>query len=287
MASRWATLRADHPAGPPRLRTVSVVSEDFSQRDLAGARFEWVDLTGASFELAYLRAARFERVDFTGTTVRNSLLEDVDISGEVRSLRVHGIDVVPLIEAELDRLHPERLKLRPIDAAGFREAWPVIERLWAETVAQAEGLDPELLHEGVGGEWSFIETLRHLVFATDAWHRRVILGDPAPWHPLGLPFDEMPDIDGIPRDRTARPSLREVLALRTDRMAAVASFVAGLTDEQLAGSTDPVPEPGFPESRSFSVREALTVILDEEWWHRRFAERDLATLSELNTIPRA
>jgi DinB superfamily len=35
-----------------------------------------------------------------------------------------------------------------------------------------------LLHESVGGEWSFIETLRHLVFATDSWIRRAILGDP-------------------------------------------------------------------------------------------------------------
>lgn len=255
---------------------------EFSQRDLAGAHFEWVDLTGASFELAYLRRARFERVDFTGATVRNSLLVDVDISGEIGSLRVNGIDVVPLVEAELDRLHPERLKLRPVDAAGFREAWPVIEQLWAETVDRAQALDPVLLHERVGGEWSFIETLRHLVFATDAWVRRVILGDPSPWHPLDLPFDEMPDIDGVPRDRDVRPSLGEMLALRADRMSTVSTFISTLTDEQLSESTDPVPEPGYPESTSFPVREALIVILDEEWWHRRFAERDLATLSERN-----
>jgi hypothetical protein len=40
-------------------------------------------------------------------------------------------------------------------------------------------LDPALLHESVAGEWSFTETLRHLVFATDAWVRRAVLGDPA------------------------------------------------------------------------------------------------------------
>src|SRR5687768_10541243 len=109
------------------------MSEDFSQRNLAGAHFEWVDLTGADFELVYLRGARFERVDFTGATIRSSLLDDVDISGEVGSLRINGIDVVPLVEAELDRLHPERLQLRPVDADGFREAWPIIEGLWTET----------------------------------------------------------------------------------------------------------------------------------------------------------
>src|SRR3712207_9095818 len=44
--------------------------------------------------------------------------------------------------------------------------------------------------------------------ATDSWVGRVILGDPAPWHPLGLPWDEMPDTEGVPRDRTDRKSTR-------------------------------------------------------------------------------
>ena len=56
----------------------------------------------------------------------------------------------------------------------------MVERLWDGTVARARRLDPDLLHESVDGEWSFIETLRHLVFATDSWIRRAILGDPAP-----------------------------------------------------------------------------------------------------------
>jgi hypothetical protein len=75
-------------------------------------------------------------------------------------------------------------------------------RLWDRTVERARRLSPELLHESVGGEWSFIETLRHLVFATDSWIRRAILGDPSPWDPLDLPWDEMPDTPGMPRDRT-------------------------------------------------------------------------------------
>jgi hypothetical protein len=66
--------------------------------------------------------------------------------------------------------------MRPTDPAGFREAWDTVERLWDGTVERARGLDPALLHESVDGEWSFVETLRHLVFATDAWIRRGILG---------------------------------------------------------------------------------------------------------------
>ena len=137
---------------------------------------------------------------------------------------------------------------------------------------------PELLHERVNGEWSFIETLRHLVFATDAWVRRAILGEPSPWDPLDLPHDEMPGQPSVPRDRGARPSLDEVLALRADRMATVRQVIADLTDEKLAGLTEPVREPGYPEPESFAVRRCLQAILNEEWAHRRYAERDFDSL---------
>lgn len=253
--------------------------ESFTERDLAGAQFRWVNLSDATFDLVMLNRARLQQVDLTGVTIRAARLKDIDISGDLQNVRVNGIDLGPLVEAELDRRYPERAKLRPADAAGFREAWAVIEELWDGTVARARGLNPELLHERVNGEWSFIETLRHLVFATDAWIRRTLLGDPAPWDPLDLPFDEMPDTPDVPRDPDARPTLDEVLALRADRMATVAQVVADLTDEQLAGSTEPVDGPGYPGPDSYPVAEVLRTILKEEWWHRHFAERDLDTLT--------
>jgi hypothetical protein len=130
----------------------------------------------------------------------------------------------------------------------------------------------------VDGEWSFIETLRHLVFATDAWVGRAILGDPSPWNPLDLPWDEMPDTPGIPRDREVRPSLDEVLSLRRDRMATVRTLIDGLTDDSLAARTEPVEGPGWPPPESFPVRECLLIVLNEEWHHRQFTERDLDAL---------
>jgi hypothetical protein len=108
--------------------------------------------------------------------------------------------------------------------------------------------------------------------------RRAILGDPSPWDPLDLPWDEMPDTPGTPRDREARPSLDEVLALRRDRMATVRTVINGLTDESLAARTEPVDGPGWPPSESFPVRECLLTVLNEEWHHRQFAERDLDAL---------
>lgn len=168
--------------------------------------------------------------------------------------------------------------MRPTDPDEFREAWDILERLWQQTVERARGMAPELLHDRVEGEWSFIETLRHLVFATDAWVKRAILGEPSPWDPLDLPHDDMPDEPSIPRDRDARPSLDEVLARRADRMATVRQVIADLTNEKLAGMTEPVMEPGYPESKSFAVRRCLQAILSEEWEHRLYAERDFDVL---------
>jgi hypothetical protein len=251
---------------------------DFTSENLAGARFEDVDLTGARFHDVDLTSSRFALVDLTGVVIRGAALVNVDISGEIKNVRVNGVDVVPLVEAELNRRYPDRVKMRPADADGFRAAWDILERLWQQTVERARGMPAALLHERVGGEWSFIETLRHLAFATDAWVKRAILGDPSPWDPLDLPHDEMPDQPGVPRDRGARPSLDEVLALRADRMATVRLVLAGLTDERLAGRTEPVTEPGYPEPESFAVRRCLEALLIEEWEHRLYAERDLDVL---------
>jgi DinB superfamily/Pentapeptide repeats (8 copies) len=251
---------------------------DFTGEDLAGSRFEDVYLTGARFRDVDLSGADFRLVDLTGARISGSNLVDMDISGRISHLRVNGVDVGPLVEAELNRRYPDRAKMRPADADGYREAWDILERLWQRTVERARGVDPGLLHERVDDEWSFIETLRHLVFATDAWVRRAILGDPAPWDPLDLPHDEMPAEATIPRDRGARPSLDQVLALRADRMATVRRVLAGLTDTALAGRTVPVTEPGYPEPESFPVRRCLQAILSEEWEHRLYAERDLDRL---------
>jgi hypothetical protein len=210
--------------------------------------------------------------------MRGVEIADARIDGEIKGLLINGVDVAPLVEAELDRRDPDRAKMRPSDPAGFREAWDIVERLWDGTVTRARSFAPELLHESVDGEWSFIETLRHLVYATDAWVRRGILGDPSPWDPLDLPWDEMPDTPGTPRDRDARPSLDEVLALRRDRMTTVRTLIVGLTNESLAAYAEPVEGPGWPPAQSFPVRQCLLVVLNEEWHHRLFAERDLDAL---------
>ncbi len=251
---------------------------DFNEADLRGSRFTRVDLRDAVFRSGTLEGARFAEVDLTGVRVRGAWLRDLDLDGQLDGVVVNGVDVGPYVEAELERRYPERAALRRGDADGFREAWAISQRSWDATVGRARRLPEELLHERVDGEWSFVQTLRHLVFCTDAWLRRAVLGDPSPYHPLGLPHDEMPKLPGVPWDRTARPSLEEMLAVRADRMAGVREFMARLTDDDVNGSTEPVLEPGYPESQSYPVIRCLRAVVVEEWEHRLFAERDLAVL---------
>lgn len=253
---------------------------DFIGEDIPGSRFEHVDLSGSEFRAVDLSRSRFRGIDWNGVVMSGVEFANVRIDGEFQNLLLNGVDVAPLVEAELDRREPERIKMRPTDLDGFHEAWRIIEQRWNETVGRARSFEPELLHESVDGEWSFIETLRHLVFATDSWIRRAILGDPSPWNPLGLPWDEMSDTPGVPRDREARPSLDDVLLLRRDRMASVLAVIEGLDEETLNAYTEPVEGPGWPPSESYAVRDCLLIVFNEEWHHRKFAERDLDVLSE-------
>jgi len=250
-------------------------------QDLTGSEFVRADLSGSRFATVLLNGATIEHADLHRVTMRHVEIIDTTIDGEVDNLVINGVDVGPLLEAELDRRDPDRPKFRPTTADGFREAWDLDERLWAATVDRARKLDPAQLHESVGGEWSFIQTLRHLAFASESWVGRCILGDPSPWHPLSLPWDQMSPTPGVPRDRDARPSLDEALVLRHQAMALVRGVVDDLTDEQLEMETAPLVGPGWPpEGDTFPVRGCLLIVLNEEWYHRQFAERDMSVLEE-------
>ncbi len=235
------------------------------------------DLSSANLRHVVARGADVRGGGFVDCRMRGVELWNVEVHGELQNVRVNGVDIAPLVEEELNRRDPERAKMRPDAPMGFREAWAILERRWAETVELARGFPEEKLHEPVDDEWSFIQTLRHLCFATDAWVARMILGDPAPWHPLDLPWDEAPGWDGIPWDRDARPGLDEVLAMRSERQAMVRGVLDGLTDEQLAGTVTRT-EPGWPQLEDFPIQECLQIVLIEEWEHRSYAERDLARL---------
>lgn len=251
---------------------------DFTEQDLSGSTFRRVLLTDALIHDVDLSRTRIRSAYLDGVRMTGVEVPDLEIYGELGRLVVNGVDVVPLVEAELDRRTPERALMRPTDVAGFEGAFAVLDRLWAGTVEQARAMPADTLHEQVDGEWSFIETLRHLGFAHACWVGGVVLADPSPWHPLDLPWDEAPVVDGVPWDRDVRPSLDEVLAVRAERRATVAAVLEGLDDE---GLLRPVASatPFMAEAEGLTVAQCLRVVLNEEWEHRLYAERDLAALS--------
>lgn len=182
--------------------------------------------------------------------------------------------------ADYEHTDAARVQVRQMRTADdHRATWETIERLWSDTVARAERLPAPARHERVDDEWSFVETLRHLVFATDLWARHMILDEPTPYHRLALPPTDYPpeDAAALDIDREARPSYAEVLAVRADRMALIRGIVGRLTDDEL-DRTCPGRLPAAWEEPPQPVRNCLRVVMEEEVEHHRYAMRDLAVL---------
>ena len=238
------------------------------------------DLQGAEFVDADLRGARFVRADLSGVVMRAAHVRGADIDApwlfEGESfLRINGVDVVPLVEAELNRRFPGRAERRAGDPDGLRAAWAVLERTWAATLERVAAMPAGTVDVSVGGEWSFAQTLRHLVMATDAWLGRSILGIEQPFHPLGQPNAEY-ETDGYDMSvfTTVTPPYAEVLEVRAGHVAMVRDFLATVTSDELA---EPRKNPWAPEHQETTL-SCLHVILREEWEHHRYAVRDLEAI---------
>jgi uncharacterized protein YjbI with pentapeptide repeats len=235
------------------------------------------DLRAAQFTGVNLRGARFVKADLSGVVMRGIKMHGAEIDspwlfdGE-NTLLVNGVDVLPFVEAELNRRFPGRAGRRAADPDGLRAAWVTLERTWAATLARVAVMRPGLVDVSVGGEWSFAQTLRHLVFATDMWLRRAILEIQQPFHPIGR-LDTGTQNDGTDSSvfTTAVPSYAEILEVRASRVAMVGDFLATATPDVLTATRS---NPHAPE-RQETVQSCLHVILDEEWEHHRYAIRDL------------
>jgi uncharacterized protein YjbI with pentapeptide repeats len=234
---------------------------------------------------ADLRGSRFRNVDLSGTRIHSALLQDVVVTdawlhgvrleGEVRSLTVNGVDVTTYVEAELDRRHPERRALRPEDVEGLHRAWAeAIERFDA-TVARARRLPAERLDERVDDEFSFIQTLRHLVMGFDRWLTGPVFGDPEPYfHPYGQPFEGADEGSAQGLDPDAHPTLDEVLAVRRERQERLTDLLRTITDADLQRTI------ASPNGGETTLLHCVHVVLNEEWWHHQYAIRDLAVLEQ-------
>jgi hypothetical protein len=271
-------LRSGHSAREQVSKAVAYhrrVSRYGPPDDFHDAQFVDLDMTGT----------QFREVDLSGARMYGVLLVGADIDGAIEGLRVNGVEVAPLIGAELDRLHPERTKLRPTTPEGMREAWAVVKAMWAPTVDRARALPVSDIHRSVNDEWSFADTLRHLVFVTDAWFGHAIKKDAHPFHPLGLPASFTTDGPTFGIDTAARPTFDEVLTARADRVAMLDAYLDTVTQQDLDRLGDPNPAPGLPPPAQRTPITCLHVIFSDEWLHHQFATRDLTLIENLGVPP--
>jgi uncharacterized damage-inducible protein DinB len=233
-------------------------------------RFEDEDLTGAEFRECDLSKARLVGV----------VMQDVEIDGLITNLVVNGVEVMSYVEAELDRRHPVRLLIRSSEPADLREAWRQLRQAWDMTTERVRTMPEGSEHQRVDGEWSMVETLRHLVFVHDSWFRRCVLGLSEPFTAIGLASPFVPDQEGLGLDTSARPGLDEVLADRDRQASEIEAWLVGVTPEQLA-QTAPVPDDDRwpPYAKGRLVQQCLGTVLNEEWEHHGFCARDLDKLS--------
>lgn len=243
------------------------------------------NLRGRTFQNRTLRGSRFIGCDLGEVIVRGSEVAGMEIDSPWlleggRGLLVNGVDVVPLVDAELNRRFSGRALRGAEDPGGLRAAWAALERTWAATLDRAIAMPPGTVDASVDDEWSVAQTLRHLVMATDTWLGKAVLEREEPYHPAGLPND---DNDTDAHDESAfsltTPSFTEVLTARADRQRMVRGFLAGVSPQELAA---PRKNPHTPEHQE-TVLSCLRTILEEEWEHHRYAVRDLDTLAEAHS----
>ena len=234
------------------------------------------ELVGASFVDVDMRDALFFEVDLSGSVLRAVHLRGTAIdapwlgAGD-SSLMINGVDVVPFVEAELNQRFPGRGQRRAEDPDGLRAAWAAVEQIWTTTLDRVEAMPTGTVDISVGGEWSFAQTLRHLILATDTWLRRAIVGVDQPFHPIGLMdvADDTSVVPGVFREDV--PSYAEVLEVRAGRIAMMRDYLAAITSAELRRPRVNPWEPQEPET----TLSCLHVILHEEWEHHRYAVRDL------------
>jgi hypothetical protein len=235
---------------------------------------------GGRIHLSDLAGLEIRDCEVDGLKIVDCYGSDVYLGGAFERLVVNDVDVTAYVEGELDRQHPVRALARDATSADdYRATWDAIEALWKTTLDRVRLLPEAKLHEQVGGEWSFVETHRHLLFCSDAWLGNAVLEEAAPYHPLGYPAG------GMPRDEAAKlgltlaatPTLDEILALRFARMATMRRVVDNLTDSELDRVCTRKPADPYPD-QEYVVRRCLKVILKEEAEHHRYAVRDIATL---------
>ncbi|GAB3759736.1 DinB family protein [Microlunatus parietis] len=223
-------------------------------------------------------ARTFLGTDLSGARFRDVVLVDAKITGLITGLTVNDVEVEPLINAELDRRHPERILFRSADPDDLRRGWEIVREQWSATLARIRALPEPLRRDRVDGEWSALETLRHLIFVADDWFGRTVRGEAQPYWPGGLvpSFLEAFHPEQLGLDLAADPDLAAIERRWTERTGQLDAWLTTMTEAELARECPSSFSSGA--GALLPARTCIHAVLEEFGAHRRYAERDLDRL---------
>lgn len=250
--------------------------------DSPGKLLDGAVLRGARITGGDLRELEIRDSQVDGLRILDSIGATVSVSGALEKVLVDDVDVTAYVRDVLDARHPGRRETREaVSPEDFRAAWQIVQARWDELFCALREAPPTRAHASVDGEWSLVQTLRHLRFAADAWIGTAMYAEPVPHHPWGLPAAGTPQeiVDELGLDLAAEPDLPQVLEVRTARRNDLEHLLEHLTEEELNRVCSSTPGPGYPEGE-YVVRRCLRVVLTEEVEHLRYALRDLAKLAQ-------
>ena len=213
-----------------------------------------------------LTGALFRDVNLTDATITHAWLVNVQIDALVDRLVINGVDVTAFVN-ERDPWYPLRAMLRPTSPADMRTAWSALDAEWNTAIDMVRARSEAAAHAQLNGEFSFVQTLRHLVFADDKWFTVPVLGEP--FHPSGLPNTGSLDFPFPGLDHTASPTFADALAVFDDRRTKVRAFLDTITEADFDRPVDVL------ENGEHPLQECIYTLLEEGFWHLRYALRDL------------
>jgi hypothetical protein len=236
------------------------MAEEFEFRDLSGATFWGVDLHGATFR----------DVDLSGVRISHARLVDVVIDGEFDRVAINGVDVTAYVN-ERDPWFDLRSRVRPTDPDSMRRGWLTFSTAWERAIERAQALPDEQRHASAGGEWSFVQTLRHLVFATDKWFTVPVAGEA--FHPIGLANSGSVDFGWPGLDAAAAPTFDDAVAAWRRRSDRLREHLTSIEPTALDVEVDVL------ENGPHAVHDCIGVVFEEHFEHLRYALRDLDLLA--------
>jgi hypothetical protein len=248
------------------------LNEKFENSDMSGAVFHNVNLARAEFDDVSLAEARIHNANLSNLTI-----EDAFIKG----FTVLGFRVDQLIDAELDRRDPERVRLRMADCCDPECVRAVLQHLGEVRAGFTEFLraaDPDnLTVRPAPDQWSAVENLRHLIFAEDLYLNRWLLQNEEPWCEHGL----LPDfLANNPRyanvGSQSCDDIETLLAAWEALHTRMMAFVAAVTAEDLKRNTSSVD---FGQG---IVGKILQTLAQHDLEHIRQAEAAVNKLAQPN-----